>query len=685
MNKKSILLALSVATYLQSAELEKVIVTEDINSVTVKNLNSKELKSADLAEALSKNSPSVSLVRRSGIANDIILRGQKKDNINVIIDGAKVCGACANRMDPPTAHVPTHLIDNVEISEGPFDVENFGTLSGIVRIRTREPKSGFGGEINLNGGSFGYQKGSLTIHGGNEDIKALITISQEKGDQYEDGDGNNFAQQLINATKGTTSVGAQYQPKYSNLDAFEKSTLMLKIFARINENQDLSVSYSANRNDKVLYPSTPMDAIWDDSNIYNLEYQVRNLGSYSKALDFQFYMSDVDHPMSIKYRKAANQKALDITNHLNTDMKGAKLKNSFDVSNTLVTIGLDTSIRQWDGQYFKFVGGDFMKFSEGPSKGKIKRSINDAETINKAIFLQTNSKIGSLDLDFGLRADDTTIENGGTAQNNDYTSVSANIFTTYRSSDTLTYFAGIGKSTRVPDPKELYFLKVKAPNENTLAGTPTLDQTKNYEIDLGFEKIFDSFSIKTKVFYSMLKDFIYTNGKSKKNVFQNIDATIYGGEVSGLYLATDNIYFDYALAYKRGEKDDPLPGQSDTDLAEISPLKANIGVGYDYDSTLEVKLNVINVSDWKDFDSDNGEQALDGYTVLNLKINKEFSNGIGITFGVDNLTDETYATTNTYKDLTLITTGTEAGTAVNDVMLLNDPGRYFYLNASYKF
>ncbi len=694
MRKRMIFLSLSVATLVQSADLDKVVVEEQINTVTVKNVGSEELKSADLAEALVKNVPSASLVRRSGIANDIILRGQKRDNINIIIDGTKVCGACVNRMDPPTSHVATHIVENVEIKEGPFDVEHFGTLSGLVNITTKEPQSDFGGEINLNAGSFGYQKGSLTLHGGNEDIKALFTIAKEKGEQYEDGNGDNFAQQLINATTGTTSKGIQFQPKYEDMDAFEKTTFMAKIFGHISDDQDIKVSYTGSRSDNVLYPSSKMDAVWDDSDIINVEYEIRNIGTYSKALNFQAYNSQVDHPMSIIYRKKAvatnpanGQPFGDITNHLTTEMKGYKLKNSFDISNTYVTVGLDTSTRNWDGQYYKSVGGDYMRFPGGDSQGQIKRSLHDAESVNKAIFLKTSSKINSVDLDFGARFDDTEVENGGSAQNNDYSSVNANVFATINASDSLRYFAGIGKSSRVPDPRELYFMSSGSSSATTLVGTPTLDQTTNYEIDLGFEKVYDSFSIKTKIFYSMLKDYIYFNGSKSPavNVFENIDATIYGAEVSGAYLATDSLYMDYGIAYKKGEKDDPIARQTDTDLAEINPLKANIGIGYDYDHSLSAKLDMVAVADWDDYDADNGEQALDGYTVLNLKVNKEFSNGIGLTFGVDNILDEAYATTNTYRDLTLITTGTAAGTAVDDVMLLNEPGRYFYLNASYKF
>lgn len=80
--------------------LEEISVAEKGTTQVVKNIGGEELKSADLADALHKNVPSISLIRRSGIANDVILRGQKRDNINVTIDGTKVCGACVNRMDP---------------------------------------------------------------------------------------------------------------------------------------------------------------------------------------------------------------------------------------------------------------------------------------------------------------------------------------------------------------------------------------------------------------------------------------------------------------------------------------------------------------------------------------------------------------------------------------------------------
>lgn len=89
----------------ETGVLEPVTVVGETFSKEVKDINGEELKSADLADALSRNSASITLIRGSAVANDVILRGQKRDNINVLMDDAKIYGGCPNRMDPAITHI----------------------------------------------------------------------------------------------------------------------------------------------------------------------------------------------------------------------------------------------------------------------------------------------------------------------------------------------------------------------------------------------------------------------------------------------------------------------------------------------------------------------------------------------------------------------------------------------------
>jgi iron complex outermembrane receptor protein len=663
--KRGIYLSMVCALSLQAAQVElgTIEVEAKADTEVIKDVHGDDIKSADLAEALFKQSPSVSMVRRSGIANDIILRGQKKDNISVTIDGAKICGACPNRMDPPVSHVLTNNIDYIEINEGPYNVEDFGVLSGDVKIHTIKPTKEISGDINLGLGSWGYQKGAFSVSGGTDTVRFLLSGSAEKSEQYEDGDGNDFAQQQdLYIKSNPTARGMAYLPGKRDMDAYEKKTIMAKLFWNITDDQELRLSYTGNRSDDVLYPNTPMDADYDDSDIYTIEYTVKNLGEYSKKLSLDLYQSEVDHPMSNTNRKSVNTKGV-ITHYLQTKMQGAKLKNEFDISNHALTVGLDYSLRNWDGAYYK---------NGNPFPAPRFHSIWDVDTENYAFFMKDKIDLDKLTVDLGLRYNDTTISTGrpGVADNS-YDGLDGSVFATYESSASMKFFAGFGIASRVPDGKELYYYN-KLGRE---IGNPNLDKVVNNEFDIGFDMQFEDATVKGKLFYSYLKDFIFYN--ATRQSFENMDSTIYGFELSGTYIATDALYFDYGLSYQRGKKDDPLAGQRDTDMPEIPPFKFNAAANYDWDDTLTFRAELVASDSWSDFDEENGEQKLDGYGILNLRGTKQWGD-FEVIVGVDNVFDTKYAVSNTYKDLTLIAGG-------GDVMLMNEPGRYFYANVKYSF
>jgi len=678
MMKKVFYFSIACATMLAAEEVNmgSIDVEASMETEVVKDIHGEDIKSADVAEALFKQSSSISLKRRSGIANDIVIRGQTKDNINVTIDGTKVCGACPNRMDPPISHVLANNIDYIEIDQGPFDVEDFGALSAGIKVYTIKPTEEIHGDINLNVGSWGYQKGSFSLSGGTKDVKFLLSGSTEVGEQYEDGDGRDFVGQIDQQIKeGKVPASAQYQAKYQDMDAFNKQTLMAKLFWNITDNQELRLSYTANRSDDILYPSSKMDALYDDSDIFNAEYIAKDLGEYSKELKIQVYQSEVEHPMSTMYRKSAPMMGFEMTHALTTEMQGAKIKNSFEMDNHTITAGIDYSLRNWDGGYYK--NGNQLPEAKF-------HSIYDVDTTNYALFLKDKVKLDKLVLDMGLRYDDTEVTSANVKQQaNDYSELNGYITGTYHADSNTKYFAGVGKSSRVPDAKELYWMG----SMGNPVGTPDLDATINYELDFGFEKQFENASFKAKAFYSILNDYIAYNASNTKmmmekkvafNSYENVDAVVYGIELSGTYIATESIFFDYGLSYQVGEKDTPLTGQVGTDMPEISPLKLNAALNYEYDDTLRVRAEVIAADSWSDIDYENGEQELDAYAVLNLKATKTMG-GFELTVGVDNVLDETYAVSNTYKDLILLTV------PGNEVMLLNEPGRYFYANLRYKF
>lgn len=654
-------MSLVVSSFLmaETVDLGQISVVAEVLTKEVNDIRGEELKSADLADALSRNSSSITMIRGSGVANDIIVRGQKRDNINVLMDEAKIYGGCPNRMDPAITHINSDNIENVKIVEGPYDVENFGTLSGLVVAKTKNPTQELNADVNLGMGSYGYKKASASAGGGNDYVRVLFSASTEESDQYKDGNGNTLAEQVLlnDPTK-----------RYINPDlkAYEKKTFMGKVYINPVENQEIRLGYTLNRSDNILYPSRTMDADYDDSDIYTLGYSFYDLGTYSKELSLEAYRSKVDHPMSTKERVTGSM--MYMTVKMNTEMEGAKLKNTMDVAGGELTYGIDVSKRNWDGESYMTTVATGAISSQMDLK-----TIPDVDTTNKALFAQYTKNIDKLNVQVGARYDDTTIKAHRVGQTlveryeSDYDALSANTLLTYKANDNVDYFIGFGKASRVPDARELY---------HPTNSTGILDQVTNYEADAGFKMHYDGFGVKGKVFYSLLKDYIYYNANALKYV--NVDAAIYGASLDAYYDISSALTFNYGMSYLRGKKDEPLAGQSDKDLADIVPLRAVTSLTY-HTGEHSLKTEMVAAKRWSNYDSDNGEQELAGYAVFNMKYNYKVTKHFDVTVGVDNIFDKTYAVSNTYRDLTLIT-GIDG-----DLMLINEPGRYAYINLHYSF
>jgi iron complex outermembrane receptor protein len=296
-------------------------------------------------------------------------------------------------------------------------------------------------------------------------------------------------------------------------------------------------------------------------------------------------------------------------------------------------------------------------------------SLTHTETENNALFAKVEKTFGKFDVEMGARYDSTDIDPDSiTSKSRDYNALNANIITTYNLDKENKVFLGFGKASRVPDARELYLVAPQGGNEN-------LEQVTNKEVDLGYELKNDSMKFKVKTFYSMLDDYIFYTKTT--NRFNNIDATVYGAEVSASIYATDALTVDMGASYKVGEKDNATAG-ADKDLADIAPLRGSIGVSYEYMNNSIASAEVRASDKWSDYDSNSGEQELDSWAVLNMKVKHAVSKNFDFTLGVNNLFDTTYTQSNTYADLILLSAGV-------DTMLLNEPGRYIYTNLTFKF
>ena len=230
-------LSLEVASF-----RETVSVVGEAPRGTLQASELRELPAVDVGEALSWKA-GLWRLRKGGIANDVVLRGLQSRDLNVLIDGQRVYGACPNHMDPAAFHVDFAEVDRVEVGKGPFDVKNQGGLGGTVNVVTRKPETGWHATPDLAAGSFGLLNPSLTLGRGGERLSALAGYSHRRSLPYRDGDGRRFTEL------------ANHRPENQDDDAFSIGTAWGRVVWAPAAGHQVDVAYTRQDSGAVLYPT----------------------------------------------------------------------------------------------------------------------------------------------------------------------------------------------------------------------------------------------------------------------------------------------------------------------------------------------------------------------------------------------------------------------------------------------
>ena len=646
----------------QEIVLEEVEVKAKRETLTQQEV--RESFAKDPGEALS-SMEGVWKLRKGGIANDVVLRGFSGRNLNILFDGARIWGACPNRMDPPLFHVDFAEVKEIEVIKGPFDIRNYGSLGGTVNVVTVEPKKGLHGKLHLGVGSFSYFNPSFNLSYGGERFYGLIGHSYRYSKPYRTGEGKRFTEY------------ANYKPGEVDSTAFSINTSWIKLGFKPAKNSKVELSYTAQRARDVLYPYLMMDSPRDDADRMNLKV------SYGK-LKIDVYYSYVDHLMNNSKRTAMM--------FMETVAKSRTygIKAEYDLGS--LSLGLEAFNWNWKAK---------TRMGSMPPQN----TIPDVDTTDFGIFGEYRKKLKrDLKLVAGLRLDTTQTKadrskantslyyryHGTRSTDKRDTYPSGNIQLFYKISEGIELFSGIGYSVRVPDAQERYFALDRMGTMETRygdwVGNPNLKPSKNTEVDLGLKLRVERVSADLSLFYSFIKDFITlyndtgvygspvgADNDDKARSYTNVNARLYGGEARAIVALTETLFLEGGASYVRGKKDtDPSRNITDEDIAEIPPLKGRLALRFDTGIYFAQIEGLFQATQDK-VDSDLNEQKTPGWGVVNLKAGGEHRN-FRIIVGVDNLFNKFY-----YEHLSYLRDPFSSGIRVPE------PGRSIHLNLSYLF
>lgn len=632
----------------------------------------RECHARDVGEALAEVA-GVWKSRKGGIANDVVLRGFQGDNINVLIDGLRIYGACPNNMDPPVSHVDFSEVDRIEIRKGPFEIKNQGCLGGVVSIVTRRPDDGWHANLNLAGGSSGFINPSAIASYATPRFYALAGYSFRRSKPYEDGSGKQF------------TAYANYTADAMDSDAFDIHTGWMRAGFSPRRNHLVDFSFTRQEADHILYPYLQMDADFDNTNRFNLIYEIKDITGTLTRLRFQAYVDRINHWMTNRLRTAGavTPRGYSMGTYAVSKTYGFKLEAVI----ADLTAGMEAYRRNWDTTTAMAMAGAYVD----------QASIPNVNNTVCGFFGEYNHRFTDrLRLVAGARLDaDRSEADAAKANTNLYYAYkntretssrdfnpSGNIQFTVKLAKSLDLSTGVGRSVRVPDPQERFFALKRAGSD--WVGNPEIKPIKNtgFETGLDFKK--DRVSVSASIFYDIVSDFITVHDQARINnvpgvmnlvarSYANTGARMYGGETSATVAAQDTIFLRGSFSYVRGTKD-PIPALAitDTDISEIPPFKAQAEIRYD-NGRFFAEGACAFVAAQNHPDLDLLEQRTPGYVVPEVKVGLE-RHRFQLVAGVANLFNRFY-----YEHLSYQRDPFRSGVKVPE------PGRMIHLNLQYRF
>ena len=220
--------------------------------------------------------------------------------------------------------------------------------------------------------------------------------------------------------------------------------------------------------------------------------------------------------------------------------------------------------------------------------------------------------------------------------------------TQYTWSKQATLELGLARKTRSPSLLERYEwtpLNASAglADGRTYLGNLNLDPEISHQVNLGLRWKSGAAMFNPSIYYNRVSDYIQgmpiarLDGAGLQVLqYQNVDAALYGADISWQADWSDNWQLGGLLGYVRGRNLD-----TDDNLYRLSPLKATIFTRYAR-GAWKAKTELEMAARQNKVAAFNGETETPGWAIVNVLGSYQLSNGLSVTAGADNLFDTRY-------------------------------------------
>jgi iron complex outermembrane receptor protein len=280
------ILAYSIMSFSQfNNDTIKAVLLQDVNVTTQLKNQKKQLfhffKTNDAAttEDILSRLPELSLIRRGNYGMEPMIRSFNGGQINLLLDGMKIHGACTDKMDPASIYIEPINLNAIEVATNGSSLINGSSIGGSINLKLSEPtcheKVVFNGSINSGYHSVSqtlYQSVNLNYAAPTYAIR--VTGTYRKSNNYTDGSG-----------------------KEVSFSQHEKINYSVHGKILVNKNMYVKIDYLADHGWHIGYPALPMDVGYANAHIASVALFSENRNNGWEKTELKLYANSIKHAM----------------------------------------------------------------------------------------------------------------------------------------------------------------------------------------------------------------------------------------------------------------------------------------------------------------------------------------------------------------------------------------------------
>lgn len=599
-----------------------------------------------------------------GVSNLPILNGMMGERIKVLVDGADVTAACANHMNPPLSYISSNQISSYSVVAGISPVSAGGdNIAGVINVNSISPMYSENSDLAWHSGYFSARyrlvNNGRSVGVGARMASDTFSVNYQgaftDANSYEDGNGGVVLDTLYRSQNHSLTAAIrdkkqQFVVKLSHqkipyqgfanqyMDMVDNTSYgVVAQYKRELENSDVEGQFNWHsvKHEMGFFTPEKMGMMPMETDAEDISYTLKwrlNLTNNSTLLLGQEYF---DYRIDDWWPAIEGSMMMGPNDYVNINQgKRQRIAAFAEYENQLNT-------RWW--------------FNAGVRVENVHTDVDDVQAYNNGISMSSMVMVPN-------NASAAT-EFNSLDKDRDDTLVDVSLLLSHQITDNDELQFGLARKNRAPSLYERYSWGVSSMatrmigwygDGNGYIGNPDLDTETAHTFSATYTKSAqdDSWNISTNVWYTDVTNYIDAdivrsldgsgNEAEKRNVLQftNVDATLYGIKINGLY----NFYESSTLGKwqlkagvtnTRGTRED-----TNQSLYQIKPLQTQVGLNQKvgkFDNSLTWQW----VDNKTRVDDNRFENQTDSYHLVNFR-SKATWDAVTLSVAATNLFDEYY-------------------------------------------